>query len=167
MKLCIVNENFKTETVDGLSNYYRLLVNELYAKEIDITVITNGDNDCEMIENGIRIITIKKDEEFQDKIAEKLKELQKNGEIDILTYEFYTKIITPADAAGAARKVGQNYDGVFGNSFKRYPDANDEITKITENCSYDYTKSAWYLELQRLPKDLLFDGEQEMIDSWN
>ena len=32
MKLCIVNENFKTETVDGLSNYYRLLVNELYSK---------------------------------------------------------------------------------------------------------------------------------------
>lgn len=100
-------------------------------------------------------------------ILNKVEEDYKNGEIDILTYEFYTKIITPADAAGAARKVGQNYDGVFGNSFKRYPDANDEITKITENCSYDYTKSAWYLELQRLPKDLLFDGEQEMIDSWN
>ena len=100
-------------------------------------------------------------------ILNKVKEDYDNGEIDILTYEFYTKIISPADAAGAARKVGQNYDGVFGNSFKRYPDANDEITKITENCSYDYTKSAWYLELQRLPKDLLFDGEQEMIDSWN
>lgn len=100
-------------------------------------------------------------------ILNKVEEDYKNGEIDILTYEFYTNIITPADAAGAARKVGQNYDGVFGNSFKRYPDANDEITKITENCSYDYTKSAWYLELQRLPKDLLFDGEQEMIDSWN
>lgn len=89
------------------------------------------------------------------------------GEIDALTYEFYTKIIGPADAAGAARKVGQNYDGVFGNSFKRYPDANPEITKITENCSYDYTKSAWYLELQRLDKSLLFDGEEEMINSWN
>ena len=100
-------------------------------------------------------------------ILNKVEEDYKNGEIDILTYEFYTKIITPADAAGATRKVGQNYDGVFGNSFKRYPDANDEITKITENCSYNYTKSAWYLELQRLPKDLLFDGEQEMIDSWN
>ena len=92
MKLCIVNENFKTETVDGLSNYYRLLVNELYAKEIDITVITNGDNDCEMIENGIRIITIKKDEEFQDKIAEKLKELQKNGEIDIIEASNYNAL---------------------------------------------------------------------------
>lgn len=88
------------------------------------------------------------------------------GVIDELTYNFYTEIIKGADAAGAARKVGQNYDGVFGNSFKRYPDANEEVTKITENCSYDYTKSAWYLELQKLPDDLLFDGEKEMIDNW-
>lgn len=88
------------------------------------------------------------------------------GVIDELTYQFYTEIIKGADAAGAARKVGQNYDGVFGNSFKRYPDANEEVTKITENCSYDYTKSAWYLELQKLPDDLLFDGEKEMIDNW-
>ena len=100
-------------------------------------------------------------------ILDKVEEDYNAGEIDALTYEFYTRIITPADASGAARKVGQNYDGVFGNSFKRYPDANPEITKITENCSYDYTKSAWYLELQRLPKELLFDGEQEMIDSWS
>lgn len=88
------------------------------------------------------------------------------GVIDELTYQFYTEIIKGADAAGAARKVGQNYDGVFGNSFKRYPDANEEVTKITESCSYDYTKSAWYLELQKLPDDLLFDGEKEMIESW-
>lgn len=100
-------------------------------------------------------------------ILDKIESDYQIGEIDVLTYEFYTKIISPADAAGAARKVGQNYDGVFGNSFKRYPDANPEITKITENCSYDYTKSAWYLELQRLPEDLLFDGEKEMIESWN
>ena len=99
-------------------------------------------------------------------ILDKVEDDYKSGEIDKLTYEFYTKIIRPADALGAARKVGQNYDGVFGNSFKRYPDANDEITKITKHCSYDYTKSAWYLELQRMPKELLFDGEQEMIDSW-
>lgn len=88
------------------------------------------------------------------------------GVIDELTYQFYTEIIKGADAAGAARKVGQNYDGVFGNSFKRYPDANEDVTKITENCSYDYTKSAWYLELQKLPDDLLFDGEKEMINNW-
>lgn len=91
----------------------------------------------------------------------------KNNKIDELTYHFYKDIITPADAAGAARKVGQNYDAVFGNSFKRFPDANADVTKITENCDYDYTKSAWYLELQRLPEELLFAGEKEMIESWN
>ena len=91
----------------------------------------------------------------------------KNNKIDELTYYFYKDIITPADAAGAARKVSQNYDAVFGNSFKRFPDANADVTKITENCDYDYTKSAWYLELQRLPEELLFAGEKEMIESWN
>lgn len=99
-------------------------------------------------------------------ILEQVKKDFAAGEIDELTYKMYTDIITPADAAGAARKVGQNYDGVFGNSFKRYPDANEDVTKITENCDYDYTKSAWYLELQRLPEEFLFDGEKEMIASW-
>ena len=88
------------------------------------------------------------------------------GVIDKLTYAFYQIIISQADCAGAKTKVGQNYDEVFGNSFKRFPDANSEITEITNNCSYDYTKSAWYLELQALPDDLLFDGEREMIDKW-
>lgn len=91
------------------------------------------------------------------------------GRIDILTYDFYKVIIGPADAAGANKKVGQNYDEVFGNSFKRYPDANAEITEITKNCTYDFTKSAWYFELQRIAEhhpELLFDGEKEMIDKW-
>lgn len=91
------------------------------------------------------------------------------GIIDALTYKFYLNIIAPADAAGANKKVGQNYDYVFGNSFKRYPDANEEITEITKHCDYDFTKSAWYLELQRLQKEspeLLFDNEYEMIEGW-
>jgi len=99
-------------------------------------------------------------------ILDKIEEDFKNNEIDDLTYHFYKDIITPADCAGAARKVGQNYDGVFGNSFKRYPDANDEITEITKNCSYDFRKSAWYQELQIMDENLLFDGEKEMIESW-
>lgn len=86
--------------------------------------------------------------------------------IDYLTYSMYLDILKTADAAGANRKVGQNYDKVFGNSFKRYQDANEEITTITKNCDYDFTKSAWYLELQRLPSELLFDNEKEMITSW-
>ena len=91
------------------------------------------------------------------------------GTIDTLTYKFYTDIISNADAAGAKQKVGQNYDKVFGNSFDRYPSANEEIKKITENCDYDFKKSAWYQELltiYRKRPELLFDGEKEMIERW-
>lgn len=86
--------------------------------------------------------------------------------IDELTYTFYKSIIEHADCLGAAQHAGMNYDEVFGNSFKRYPDANADVTTATENCRYDYKKSAWYLELQRISKDLLFKDEQEMINSW-
>ena len=102
-------------------------------------------------------------------ILTKVAEDYRNGKIDLGTFRMYNQIIGPADCAGAKNKVGQNYDGVFGNSFRRYPDANPEITEITENCSYDFKKSAWYLELQRIAEekpDLLFDGEREMIESW-
>ena len=92
MKLCIVSENFENKKNDGLSIYYRLFVNELIKKEINLTIITNGDSDCDKIENGIRIITIKKDEEFRDKIKEKLIELQKNGEIDIIETSNYNAL---------------------------------------------------------------------------
>lgn len=100
-------------------------------------------------------------------ILDKVKLDYDNGTIDELTYNFYTEIIKPADCAGAARKVGQNYDKVFGNSFARYPAANDEIKKITSECDYDFKKSAWYAELKRLDKTLLFDGELQMIESWS
>lgn len=102
-------------------------------------------------------------------ILERVRKDYQDGKIDLLTYNFYSKIIMPADAAGAARNVGQNYDAVFGNSFKRFPDANDEVTNITETCDYDYTKSAWYLELIKLYKErphLLFPYEKEMIEKW-
>lgn len=87
--------------------------------------------------------------------------------IDYLTYKMYSEILKNADALGAKQHLGMNYDKVFGNSFKRYPDANDEITRITFNCDYDFRKSAWFLELQRLDKDLLFPNEEEMIKSWS
>lgn len=93
----------------------------------------------------------------------------KNNVIDNLTYNFYKTIISQADAAGAKQHVGQNYDAVFGNSFKRYPDKDTEITEITEHCDYDYTKSAWYQELKRIKNtrpELLFEDEDKMIDSW-
>lgn len=102
-------------------------------------------------------------------ILERVRKDYEDGKIDSLTYDFYTNIIIPADAAGAAKQVGQNYDAVFGNSFKRFPDANEEVTSITKNCDYDYTKSAWYLELIKLYKErphLLFPYEKEMIEEW-
>lgn len=89
--------------------------------------------------------------------------------IDNLTYMFYQSIISPADCAGAREKVGKNYDGVFGNSFRRYHSANKDVEEITKNCDYDFRKSAWYLELQRiynLHPELLFKDEKEMIESW-
>ena len=89
-----------------------------------------------------------------------------NDLIDRLTYKFYSIMLENADCMGAKQHVGKNIDKVFGNSFKRYNDANEEVTSITENCDYDYTKSAWYQELKRLPEYLLFDGEKEMIKKW-
>lgn len=93
----------------------------------------------------------------------------KNESIDILTYNFYKTIVNKADCDGAKNKVGKNTDKVFGNSFKRYPNANELVTEITYNCDYDYKKSAWYFELQRLLKEqpeLLFVDEKEMIEKW-
>ena len=86
------------------------------------------------------------------------------SEIDNLTYKMYNKIISPADCLGAKQHKGMNYDSVFGNSFERYESANDEIKSITNNCDYDYKKSAWYKELKRLPDYLLFADEKEMIN---
>lgn len=102
-------------------------------------------------------------------ILEKVSKDYADNKIDVITCNFYTNIIMHADAAGAAKQVGQNYDAVFGNSFKRFPDANDEVTNVTKNCDYDYTKSAWYLELIKLYKErphLLFPYEKEMIEKW-
>lgn len=89
-----------------------------------------------------------------------------NNLIDKLTYKFYLIMLKNADCMGAKQRVGKNIDKVFGNSFKRYNDANEEVTAITEICDYDYTKSAWYQELKRLPDYLLFEGEKEMIKKW-
>lgn len=87
-------------------------------------------------------------------------------EIDELTYQMYARIISPADCQGAKQKVCLNYDKVFGNGAQRYPSANEEIEEITNNSDYDFKKSAWYLELQKLPDDLLFPDEKEMIERW-
>lgn len=89
--------------------------------------------------------------------------------IDSLTYKFYKDVLKNCDCLGAKQKKGMNSDAVFGNSFKRYPDANSDITEITTNSACDFKKSAWFYELDKMyddRPDLLFDGEKEMIEQW-
>ena len=90
MKLCIVNENYIDDSTNGLNNYYRLLTNELIKKGINVTIITNTlDEDNVEFKDGVKIIKIKKDEEFKNNIRKKLIELQSNGEIDIIECSNY------------------------------------------------------------------------------
>lgn len=99
-------------------------------------------------------------------ILDKIEADFKNGEIDALTFRMYARVISPADCQGAKQHICLNYDKVFGNGAGRYPSANEEIESITKNADYDFKKSAWYLELQRLPENLLFPDEKEMIERW-
>lgn len=102
-----------------------------------------------------------------------LKELKKaialDDEMDELDKLVYTKNLERCDCFGAAVKKCFTCDDVFGNSFKRFEDANEHVTHATENCKFDYSKSAWYAELKRIYKEepeLLLPGEKEMIESW-
>ena len=102
-----------------------------------------------------------------------LKELKKaialDTEMDELDKMVYEVNLGRCDAFGANQKKCFTGDDVFGNSFKRFPDGNPNVTKVTENCKFDYSKSAWYTELKRIydeEPELLLDGEREMIESW-
>ena len=102
-----------------------------------------------------------------------LKELKKaialDDEMDELDKLVYIKNLERCDCFGAAAKKCFTCDDVFGNSFKRFSDGNEHVTHATENCKFDYSKSAWYAELKRIYKEepeLLLPGEAEMIESW-
>lgn len=102
-----------------------------------------------------------------------LKELKKaialDDEMDELDKLVYTKNFERCDCFGAAAKKCFTCDDVFGNSFKRFCDGNEHVTHATENCKFDYSKSAWYAELKRIYKEepeLLLPGEVAMIESW-
>lgn len=102
-----------------------------------------------------------------------LKELRKtiaaDGEMDELDYLVYKYNLDKCDCFGAAAGKCFTCDDVFGNSFKRFPDGNPYVTKATENCKFDFSKSAWYFELIRIYREepeLLLPGEKEMIESW-
>lgn len=90
-------------------------------------------------------------------------------EMDELDTLIYVHNINRCDCFGAAAYKCFTCDDVFGNSFKRFADANEYVTKATEHCKFDFRKSAWYAELKRIRKEepwLLLPGEHEMIRSW-
>lgn len=90
-------------------------------------------------------------------------------EMDELDKLVYMHNLNKCDCFGAAAKKCFTCDDVFGNSFKRFPDGNERVTEVTENCKFDFKKSAWYAELIRIydeEPELLLPGEAEMIESW-
>lgn len=105
------------------------------------------------------------------KLLFKLKAIiSEDKEMDALDKFVYSKNFEKCDCFGAAAGRCFVYDDVFGNSFKRFPDANEYVTSATENCKLDFTKSAWYAELKRISVEepwLLLPGEEEMISHWN
>lgn len=97
------------------------------------------------------------------------KAISLDDELDELDKLAYERNLDRCDCFGAAQKKCFTCDDVFGNSFKRFPDGNFFVTSATENCKFDYSKSAWYAELKRVyneEPELLLSGEKEMIESW-
>lgn len=106
---------------------------------------------------------------FRIAIKKLREQIENDKELDELDRLIYFKTLGSADVFGANRHVGTCYDAMFGNSFKRFEDANEYITKATENAMFDYKKLAWYDELKRIYEEepeLLLPGEKEMIESW-
>lgn len=103
-------------------------------------------------------------------LIKNLKNLVNNDpELDDLDRLVYNYLLSQADAFGAKSKVSVCCDALFGNSFKRYPDANNYVTEATKNCLFDYSKLAWYQELIRIKDEepeLLLPDEREMIEKW-
>lgn len=97
------------------------------------------------------------------------KAIDEDDEMDDLDKLIYFGNLSKCDCFGAAANKCFTCDDVFGNSFKRFEDANEHVTKATENCKLDFRKSAWYAELKRIYNEepiLLLAGEKRMIESW-
>ena len=106
---------------------------------------------------------------FRLLIKELRKIIKEDGDMDSLDKLIYNTLLNNCDVFGANRKAGTCHDAMFGNSFKRFGDADEYVTKVTDNCLFDYKRLAWYDELKRIYKEepeLLLPGEKEMIESW-
>jgi len=102
-------------------------------------------------------------------IKELRNQVNNSTELDELDKYIYNYLLDECDAAGANKKVSTCCDAMFGNSYKRYPDANKYVTEATDNCLLDYKKLAWTQELIRMyneEPELLLPGETEMIEKW-
>lgn len=103
---------------------------------------------------------------FRILILELRKAISKDQTMDGIDKYIYNYLIDQCDAYGANKKVSLCCDALFGNSFKRYPDANKYVTEATDNCLFNYKKLAWYQELKRMyneEKELLMKDEDKMI----
>lgn len=92
-----------------------------------------------------------------------------DNELDELDRLVYVHNLNKCDCFGANQYRCFTCDDVFGNSFKRFQDGNVHVKHATENCKFDFRKSAWYAELKRIyneEPELLLSGEKEMIQSW-
>lgn len=103
-------------------------------------------------------------------LIKRLKEkVESDNNLDSLDKLIYMTLLNRCDVFGANRNICTCYDAMFGNSFARFPDANDKVTEVTDNCLFDFSKLAWYDELKRIYKEepeLLLPGEKEMIENW-
>lgn len=95
--------------------------------------------------------------------------IERDDEMDELDKLIYLLNLKRCDCFGASAGKCFTCDDVFGNSFRRFPDGNEHVTKATVGCKFDFTKSAWYAELKRIYSEepgLLLPGEAKMIESW-
>ena len=84
---------------------------------------------------------------------------------DVVRGSGWSFLIDKFDAMGGSN-VCLNNDRVFGNT-GRSPSAGDWVPSLVNGtCDYDFSKSAWYFELQELPDHLLFSGEKEMVEDF-
>lgn len=95
------------------------------------------------------------------KLREQIMNDYDEGLIDRISLHMWSKLIKRMDCNEAKFGKVRYFDRVFCNSFDRFP--SDESV-IEPAPMFDVKKSAWYEELQRMPKELLLSGEQEMLD---